>query len=445
MARNGRLLAVFGLVLGLSFQCWAQTIWADVTLDKSAVYVGEPVSASVKVYTSTWFTAGLDLGNIKVQGGFSVYFRPVSISFQKDGKNYAGVEQIYHVFPYQTGDVTFPVLEIEVESPAPGDFKGIKHTVKTTEKTIKVKPAPAAFASEEWLVASGLSVTDHWNVDPKQVKVGDVLQRQISRTAYGTVSELIPPIDWDSLPGVSEYPSRSAVSNNKDQTSFSATRTETMRYLFEKEGEITIPEMVFTWYNPSHKKLYKRTLKEVTVQVAPNPDLGVLASVRDSLAREQAEILEEQKADQPRRILGMSPKRFALLVAICLAGLSFLVVIVRKIVAVYRQNRQAYLNSERYYWDLFRKEYAKGSSSPAVKSLYRWLDELELDEPTIAHFVDRYGSVRLRSACDKGSNSGELATHVLQKSLAEDWNQARLNYLNADLPTASEQVSWINP
>ncbi len=445
MVRIGRLCLVLGLALGLSIRSWAQTIWADVSLNQSAVYVGEPVGVSVKVYTSTWFTSGLDLGNIKVQGAFSVYFRPVSISFQKDGKTYAGVEQIYNVFPYETGDVTFPVLEIEVESPAPGDFKGIKHTVKTTEKTIRVKPAPTAFASAEWLVANGLSVTDRWNGDPKQVKVGDVLQRQISRTAYGTVSELIPPIVWDSLPGVSEYPSRSVVSNNKDKTSISASRTETMRYLFEKEGEIIIPEMVFTWYNPRHKKLYKRTLKEVTVQVAPNPDLDVLASVRDSLAREQEEIVKEQAAEEPKTILGMSLKRFALLMGVCLAGISLLIVVIRKVLAIYHKNHQAYLNSERYYWKLFRHEYSKGSGSSTMRSLYRWLDELYLDEPTIAHFVDRYGPSGLRNACAEGIKSGELAASVLQKSLLKDWTRARLNYLTADLPAAKAPVTWINP
>jgi hypothetical protein len=445
MARNGKLIAVVGFWLGLSIQTFAQTIWADVTLNKSSVYVGEPVSVSVKVYTSTWFTTGLDLGNIKVQDAFSVYFRPVSTSFQRDGKNYAGVELIYNVFPYETGDVTFPVLDVEVESPAPGDFKGKKHTVKTKEKTIKVKPAPASFASSEWLVAGGLSVSDHWNVAPKQVKVGDVLQRQISRTAYGTVSELIPPIAWDSLPGVSEYPSRSAVSNNKDKTSISASRTETMRYLFEREGEVIIPEMVFTWYNPAHEKLYKRTLKAVTIQVEPNPDLGVLATVRDSLAQEQAEILEETAEAEPKKILGMSPKRFALLVAICLSVLFLLIVIIKKVLTVYHDRRLAYLNSERYYWDLFKHEYLKEESSSALKSLYRWLDELQLDEPTIAHFVDAYGSVRLKTAFTQGISTGKLATSLLQKSLIGEWTQARSNYLNAGLRSLKGSSYWINP
>src|SRR5690606_9487680 len=113
-------------------------------------------------------------------------FRPVSRSFQRDGQNYAGVELIYHVFPYGDKDVVFPPLKIEVETPPEGDFKGVKRILKTAEKHIRVKPIPPNFREEQWLVATGLRVADHWSGNRQQVKVGDVLERRISRTAFGT-------------------------------------------------------------------------------------------------------------------------------------------------------------------------------------------------------------------------------------------------------------------
>lgn len=439
-----------GLFLGLCLQSFAQTIWADVTVNKSSVYVGEPVEVSVKVYTSTWFTTGLDLGNIKVKDAFSVYFRPVSISFQRDGQTYAGVQQIYHVFPYEVGQVTFPVLDIEVESPAPGAFKGVKHSVKSKERIITVKPPPSSFSSGEWLVAGGLSASEQWTGpdsyrDRKQVKVGDVLERKVTRTAYSTVAELIPPIVWDSLPGVSEYPARSGVSNHKDKTSFSATRTETVRYLFEKEGEVTIPEMVFTWYNSAHKKLYKRTLKAVTVQVVPNPDLGVLASVRDSLVQQQEEIMAEEAAEEPRLILGMSPRRFVVLAALVFGGALVLFFLGKKVLLLYRQRHQAYLHSERYYWDLFRKEYSKGNPSSIAKALYRWLDELHLAEPTVAYFVQHYGAPALQKSLETAKPSGNWPVGAFEKRLEGDWAKARENCLGVRSKPEAEARLWVNP
>ena len=63
-------------------------LFSEVNIDRSKVYVGEPVEVSVGIYTSTWFTKGVNFGNIKVNGAFTVYFRSVSSSKQMNGKNY---------------------------------------------------------------------------------------------------------------------------------------------------------------------------------------------------------------------------------------------------------------------------------------------------------------------------------------------------------------------
>jgi hypothetical protein len=78
-------------------------------------------------------------------------------------------------------------------------------------------------------------------------------------------------------------------------------------YLFEKEGDLTIPEMVFTWYNSYQKQLYKRTLKAIKVQVQSNPYLGVLASVRDSLKAGQAKMMMESGENKTLAAIRINP------------------------------------------------------------------------------------------------------------------------------------------
>ena len=122
MRKIGKIIL---FLTGLTFthSVSSQTVWSEVNLNKQAVYVGEPVEVSITVYTSTWFTRGIDPGNIKVNGAFTVYFRPVTTSFQRDGQNYAGVQLIYNVFPYSEKDIVFPSLDIAVETPPEGDYK----------------------------------------------------------------------------------------------------------------------------------------------------------------------------------------------------------------------------------------------------------------------------------------------------------------------------------
>lgn len=441
--RSGKGYIVWVMVVLLSFatDLQAQKLWSQVHLDRAATYVGQPVEVSITVYTSTWFTSGLDLGNIQIDGAYTVYFRPVSVSQYVDGVNYPGIQLIYHVFPYQEEDIVFPSLTLEVETPPDGDFRGVKHHLKTQEKTIKVRPAPPGFDKEDWLVATGMYVSDHWSGSLKQVKVGDVLERRVTRTVYGTVAELIPPVGWDSTASVSMYPDRSITHNNKGKTSISSSRTESMRYLFEKEGTVTVPEMVFTYFHPYRKKLYKRTLKEITVEVQPNPDLGVLKSVRDSLLVQQKQEVAAQEEDQPLLILGLTPEQLA--VAVLLVGV-FLYFLIRLTATFYRRlkaRRQAYLASEAYYFHQFKKAIRSGDQSRVTQTLYRWLDELALPEPSARWFVQNFGDAALIAL-----SSAQEGVDLVGSQSFKHWAKARRAYLSQkEHPFLNRNQSWINP
>ena len=73
---SGRLkYGLLLLMLLLVHSIFAQHLTSSVSVNTSRVYVGEPVEVTVSVFTSTWFTAGVDIQNIKVNGAFTVPFR----------------------------------------------------------------------------------------------------------------------------------------------------------------------------------------------------------------------------------------------------------------------------------------------------------------------------------------------------------------------------------
>ncbi|MCH4821754.1 hypothetical protein ML462_01090 [Gramella lutea] len=431
-------LLFFLLILTGSQDLFSQNVWANVSLNKNSAYVGEPVEVSIKVFTSTFFTKGIDPGNIQVDGAYTIYFRPVSISIQQNGKTYAGVELKYNVFPYSENSIVFPELNIEVETPPEGDFKGVKKVINTAEKPIRVKPVPNNFEGNEWLVASDLRVSQNWTGDLKNVKVGDVLTRSIGRTAYGTVSELIPPISWDSISKVSLYPTRSQLENNRAKTAISARRTERMQYLFEKEGNVVIPEKVFSWYNPFQNRLYKRTLPEIKIEVQPNPELGLLASVKDSLLIQQETLENEVAEKKPYLIFGLSPKQFLLLVIFVIIVGFLLFKAIRWSLIRYKERKKAYLVSELYYFRNFLKSLRSRDSKQKLNDLYRWLDELDLPAPNISSFIREFGT------------SSMIRNYKDEEDIARiepaEWKEARKNYLrDINMVDPVNNRHWINP
>lgn len=422
---------------------WAQGhLFTETKVNKSSVYVGEPVEVTVSVFTSTWFTKGVDLQNIKVNGAFTVYFRSLSTSRQINGKTYAGVELFYNVFPYDDKDIVFPSLEITVETPDDGGYKGVTRVVKTNAKKIRVKPVPAGFSRSEWLVTSGLRVQESWSGDLTNVKVGDVLTRKISRNASGTVSELIPPINWDTIPGISLYPFRSDVENNKTKTAISASRSDVIRYLFEKEGEIIIPSKELTWWNPVQNKLYKRTLKQRKIQVAPNPDLGMLSSIQDSLSTSIQTDLSDDEEQAAFSVLGLNLKQLLMILGASFVAIVVFISAINRISEYLRKRREAYLQSELYYFDQFRKA-AKNYSQTAVSALYQWIDHLNLEESTLKKLAEHCNSEAISDEIKRFEDHTRSEKNEPFKWNLRCWSEARHSYFSKE-QIISKRDDWIN-
>ncbi len=437
----------FILFLFIGFISTAQKhLITDVRINKNTVYVGEPVEVSVSVYTSTWFTKGVNPGNIKVNDAFTVYFRSLSNSKQINGQTYAGVTMTFNVFPYDNKDIIFPSMEFTVETPDNGDYKGVNRLVKTPSRTIKVKPVPLSFNRNEWLVTSNMTVNDVWSGNKNEVKVGDVLERRISRNVAGTVAELIPPIIWDTIANVSLYPTRVELNSNKTKTSISASRIDGTRYLFEKEGDVIIPEKELTWWNPRAQKLYKRTLPEHIIHVLPNPDLGMLETMRDSL---QVSIKDEPLTEEdelPLTIIGLTIKEFIVLIVALLVLIYFSSKLARRFLKKQQLKNEIYKTSEAFYFKKFISNMKKHESKETVNALYQWIDKLDMEPPTIDYFVSTYGEGSLDEdlgrimECINNENASTLALHE------KAWSQARLIFLKGLKNWKTETaIDWVNP
>lgn len=417
-------------------------IISEVRSNESSVFVGQPVSITVAVYSSTWFTKGLDPGNIKVNGAFTVYFRSVSNSKNINGKTYAGVEMIFNVFPYDDEDITFPSLTITVETPDEGDYKGVNRSVVTKSLNIRVKAVPDGFEKDQWLVASGLTVKESWVGDKTSVKVGDVLERSITLNADGTVSELIPPVNWDTIQSVSLYPSQSEVKTNKTRTDISATRSDGIRYLFEKEGEIVIPEMVFSWWNANHKKLYKRTLKSHTFNVLPNPDLGMLETIKDSMALVNPSIAEGSNEETPILIFGLSLRDLIIVIVISMIAILILSKMGLWLFHYFKKRRLAYLYSESYFFHQFVLANRKTDSKETINALYLWIDQLKLNEPTLQYFAKSFGNKALVDEVEMINSNNSRSLKLKTKI----WSEARKTFLDKKKNEARAELPFqLNP
>ncbi|QDO92480.1 protein BatD [Formosa sediminum] len=437
------VLFLFGYSFG-----YAQHLISYVSVNHNEAYIGQPIQMTVSVYTSTWFTTGVDLGNIQVEGALTVYFRSVSNTRTFSGKQYSGVDFIYNVFPTQEGTITIPEIEIHVESPASGGYKGIAHVIHTKPKPITVKSVPLGYSPDNWLVSSSLQVNEKWNGDAKHVKVGDVLQRTISRTASGTLGEFIPAVSWDSITGVSIYPKRPSVDTHKTKTYVSASREDGANYLFEKEGTVTLPRIEFVYWNNSTGKFYNKYIDSLTIEVAPNPDLSMLAGIKKQL---EAETQVEAEAEQPFLILGLPVKTF---IKYLVLGVLFLYVLYRYLPWIYRKLKTQYSNYHASETYAFKKAMTavNGQNSYKVLNLLKiWLLKLDAHIPSMQAFIATYGNETLQKEYNllELQMVGGNASAFNSTTFKTEFKAARKRYLNHEKKSVVKTVKvsngWLNP
>jgi len=434
----------------LSLAGFSQNIISYVTVNTNDAYIGEPVQLIVSVYSSTWFTSGIDLGNIKVDGALTVFFRSVSNTKQFNGKNHAGVNFYYNVFPTDEGTITIPSLSINIESPKPGGYKGIKRTVKTKPKSFNVKAIPFGYDPNEWLVASSLNISEKWSLQLNDVKVGDVIQRTINRAVGGTLSEFIPATIWDSIPGVSLYPKRASVNTNKSKTGVSSTRTETVNYLFEKEGQVVIPSRDYVYWNSRTKKFYKKQIDSITVSVKPNADLQMLASIKKSLQQANTEELEVE--EEPFLVFGMTPKEVLMYLIFLLLGFYILFRILKRTIKFYKNRHLAYLQSEPYVFKKVKKAIENKDMILFSKACNSWLLKLGAKDMNLQKFIKNYGTEKLNIIIDQINEATYKEHKTIDKTsfalLLSELKKARKEFFkHQKQPDNSKQKNrtWLNP
>jgi hypothetical protein len=216
-----------------------------------------------------------------------------------------------------------------------------------------------------------------------------------------------------------------------------------MRYLFTEEGAVTIPAKTIYWFHPYREKLYKKTLPEINLKVVPNPNLGMVKTMQDSLnAQSATEIVGTETDKQPFRVMGLTLTQFITAVVIALFVIWLMVKLLVKLTRYLTNKREQYRGSELYYFRQFKKALHSNQVSTIENALYKWLDQLSIKEPSIYGLAEKTGMKELENEARKLHQG--MKTHQLSVELdASIWSKAREAYYQhqKDLPTDG----WINP
>ena len=174
--------------------------FATARLNTTEVYPEQPIKVTIRVLTETWFTQPLDFEIVMVPNAFVIPFRRTQSGIHYvNNKKYAGLEFFFLIYPYTSGSYQFPEVTIHVETPPVGGYKGQQIAVKTKPKEFKVLEIPTDFKGAQWFMAKNVRISHQWDKPLEGIKVGDILERNITISAAGTLPAFIPELQLEEM------------------------------------------------------------------------------------------------------------------------------------------------------------------------------------------------------------------------------------------------------
>jgi hypothetical protein len=411
------LIIIFAVFITLTAAAQSPIVQAHLE-PSNGILVGQPVRMVVTVYVPNYFTGSPDFPEFEIENAIVVLpqDRPANSNTEIGGVRYAGITETYVIYPQQAGDFHLPREEVTVPY-APAPPKSTIAHVPLPALAFHADVPAAARDLDYFLPATALTMQQKWSSPMQNLRVGDTIERTVTVTATKMQSMLIPPLPLDAPSGIRVYPEEPIVHDQKtDRGDFVyGRRTQTAKYVIQKEGDYTLPPIELKWWNLSSHRLVTATL----------PAVHFIAAANTNYVTE----LPPQSGPAPvmpakHRNLWKQYRLRILITSLCCIVVALLVAIIwhwlpraRRRLLAWRERRQ---HSEATYFHNLQRACARNNAAESYVWLLKWITEA-------------YPGVSLQQALQRADNpvltsdANDLGESLFaQRYRDSSWNGKRL-------------------
>ena len=269
------VIAVFLIVVPFySPTASAQSPVVRATLSPaSGVLVGQPVRLTLTVLVPNYFTGSPDFPEFEIDNAIVVLpqDRPENSNAQIGGITYAGITEIYTIYPQQPGDFHLPPAIISFPY-AIAPPKSATATLSMPPLTFHADVPAAARDLDYFLPTTQLTMQEKWSPRLKNLKAGDYITRTITVTASKTQAMLIPPLPMEAPQGIRVYQDQPIVQDQETPRGdfVLGRRTQSAKYFIQRKGDYTLPPIDLKWWNLATNRVATATLPAAHLAAAAN-------------------------------------------------------------------------------------------------------------------------------------------------------------------------------
>jgi hypothetical protein len=270
--RSSRHVLALGILLaGLAGSiCAAEPVLMRSSLaNPEPVWVGQRVTIKVALLTTTFFAdaPAFQLPTIPHALLMQIEDHPVLGTEQIDATAYNVQQHELALFMLRPGVYTVPPFTVRFASTPHYGEPPVEHQLTTQAMQVEARMPPGAEHLPSLISSRDLRVTQTWQPQPTQARLGDAFTRTITLSAPDVPGMVLPPLPLTQVDGLTVYPKPPVVQDQVERGTFTGQRMQTVTYVCERPGPITVPALIIPWWDAEKQTLRQATLPALTLKV----------------------------------------------------------------------------------------------------------------------------------------------------------------------------------
>ncbi len=254
-------------------------ILLETEVDRTEPYVQEQVVYTVRLYYSLDMASG-QLSEPESDG--AVVHRlgeEARYQTQRDGRPYWVLERHFAVFPQTVGQITIrsPVFNGDVSVKKAGQASQFGPFFQRTrpvrehgeDLVLAVRLPPYSQRGQDWLPAKHLTLSEGWQPDPPEFRLGEPVTRSVIVTAWGADDAQLPTLELATGRGFKAYPDKDSRDIRSQELNLVSRRVQRVTLVTTEEGEFTLPKLEVSWWDTVEDREKTVTLPTRVIKVLP--------------------------------------------------------------------------------------------------------------------------------------------------------------------------------